>query len=140
MANNYYVYEHVVIPQDVTVQGIAYDARFVEWACTARERMLVENMAEEEIMAPAFLTGEVGIRYMIPVFLHDRLEVRVGVADYSRKSGRLRLIFRFVKKGHIQSLAEGFQNIFCYDRNRGERIPLPDSILEMADRYKETVP
>ncbi len=137
MANRYYVYEHVVIPQDVTLQGIAYDARFLDWACTARERMLVDNMAEEETQPPAFLTGEVGIRYMIPVFLHDRLEVRVGVADYTQKTGRVRLIFRFVKKGHIQSLAEGFQNLYCYDRNEGERIALPATFVEMAERYRD---
>ncbi len=137
MAEKYYIYEHVVIPQDVTVQGIAYDARFLDWACTARERMLVDNLGEEETEPPAFLTGEVGIRYMVPVFLHDRIEVRVGVVDYTRETGRVRLIFRFVKKGHIQSLAEGFQNLFCYDRQKGERAPLPDSFVQLAEKYKD---
>ena len=139
MASTCYVYEHVVIPQDVTVQGIAYDARFLDWACTARERMLVDNLAEEETQPPAFLTGEVGIRYLIPVFLHDWVEVRVWVSDYTRATGRVRLVFRFVKKGNIQSLAEGFQNLFCYDREKGERSPLPQSFVEMAERYKDTM-
>lgn len=137
MAKNYYVYEHVVIPQDVTVQGIAYDGRFLDWACTARERMLVDNMAEEEVQPSAFLTGEVKMRYMIPVFLYDRVEVRVGVGDYTRSTGRVRLIFRFIKKGHIQSLAEGYQDLFCYDRRVGERIPLPESFVEVAEKYKD---
>jgi acyl-CoA thioesterase FadM len=140
MAEKYYVYEHVVIPQDVTVQGIAYDARFLDWACTARERMLVDNLTEDETEPPAFLTGEVGIRYMIPVFLYDKVEVRVGVTDYYQDTGRARLIFRFVKKGHIQSLAEGFQNIFCYDRLKGERIQLPESFILLAEKFKDPAP
>ena len=137
MAENYYVYELVVIPKDVTVQGIAYDASFMDWACTARERMLVDNLADEETEPPAFLTGEVGIRYLYPVFICDRLEVRVEIAEYSEETGRVRLNFRFVKKGKTESLAEGFQEIFCYDRLKGVRVPLPEVFIKLAQKYKE---
>ncbi len=66
-----------------------------------------------------------------------RSAVRVGVTDYYQDTGRARLIFRFVKKGHIQSLAEGFQNIFCYDRLKSERIQLPESFINLAEKYKD---
>ena len=36
-----YVYEHEVTLRDATTSGIAYDGSYIEWACTARERMIV---------------------------------------------------------------------------------------------------
>ena len=49
-----YVYEHVVTPRDVTDQSLVYDESYVEWACTSRERIFVDNLDAR----PRFLVGE----------------------------------------------------------------------------------
>ena len=59
-----YIYEHMIIPRDVTDQSIAYDKSYIEWACTARERMIVEHLETR----PRFLVGETYLRYMTPAF------------------------------------------------------------------------
>lgn len=124
-----YIYEHVVIPRDVTDQSITYDESYVEWACTARERMIVEHLETR----PRFLVGESYFRYMSPAFLYDRLEIRVTVGDYNVDKGRVRLNFRFSNKASGQMLAEGYQVIFFYDWKSGKRIPIPGEFLKLTD-------
>lgn len=124
-----YIYEHVVIPRDVTDQSVTYDLSYIEWACTARERMIVENLE----IRPRFLVGETYFRYITPAFLYDRLEIRVTVNDYSIEKGRVKLDFRFSNKASGQMLAEGYQVIFFYDFQSGKRTPIPDEFLKLAD-------
>ncbi len=125
-----YVYEHVVIPRDVTTQSMAYDESYIEWACTARERMIAEHFETR----PRFLVGETHMRYITPVYLYDRLEIRVSVGYYSFEKGRAKLNFRFSNKANGQMVAEGYQVIFFHDFESGERIPIPDEFLKLADR------
>jgi len=49
-----YILEHMVVPHDVTDQSIAYDESYIDWACTARERMIFEHL-ETQVW---FLVGE----------------------------------------------------------------------------------
>ncbi|EEG77971.1 acyl-CoA thioesterase [Dethiobacter alkaliphilus] len=136
MAGNYYAYHHVVTPQDATVLGIAYDARYLDWACIARERMIVENGDLNQIEWPAFLTGEVSIRYLYPVFLNESVEVRVSIGDYSEEQGRARLIFRYVNKNG-RLLAEGHQIIFFVNHATGIRTSLPPTFVNLARQFSE---
>jgi acyl-CoA thioesterase FadM len=124
-----YIYEHVVITRDVTDQSITYDESYIEWACTARERMIVEHLESR----PRFLVGETYFRYMSPAFLYDRLEIRVTVGDYNVEKGRVKLDFHFSNKASGQMLAEGYQIIFFYDYKSGKRVPIPDEFLKLAD-------
>lgn len=124
-----YVYEHVVTPRDVTVQAIAYDESYVEWACTARERMVVEHLKAR----PGFLVGETYLRYLTPAYLYDRVEIRVTVGDYHVDKGRVKLEFRFSNKASGQMVAEGYQVIFFHDFKTGKRTPIPDEFLKLAD-------
>ncbi|MDY7042320.1 MAG: thioesterase family protein [Chloroflexota bacterium] len=130
-----YVYEHVVTPQDSTVLGMAYDGSYVEWACTARERMIIDNVDTTHFTWPGFLTGEIHLRYISPAFLNDRVEVRVNIGDVSPDKGRARLIFRFVNKASQQLLAEGYQVIFFANPTDGKRIPIPDEFLKVLDIF-----
>ncbi len=130
-----YVYEHVVTPQDATVQGIAYDGSYVEWACTARERMIIEHTDMTHFTWPGFLTGELYLRYISPAFLNDRVEVRVTIGEVTPEKGRARLIFRFVNKATQQLLAEGHQVIFFADPATGKRIPIPGELLKVLDTF-----
>jgi acyl-CoA thioesterase FadM len=124
-----YIYEHVVIPHDVTDQSITYDLSYIEWACTARERMIVEHLESR----PRMLVGETYFRYKTPAFLYDRLEIRVTVGDYNVEKGRVKLDYRFSNKASGQMLAEGYQIIFFYDWESGKRVPIPDDFLKLAD-------
>jgi len=124
-----YIYEHVVIPHDVTDQSVTYDESYIEWACTARERMIVEHLESR----PRFLVGETYFRYMTPAYLYDRLEIRVTVGDYNIEKGRVKLDFHFSNKASGQMLVEGYQIIFFYDYKSGKRIPIPDEFLKLAD-------
>ena len=124
-----YIYEHVVIPRDVTDQSVTYDKSYIEWACAARERMIVEHLESR----PLFLVGETYIRYITPAYLYDRLEIRVTVSDYNIEKGRVKLDFRFSNKASGQMLAEGYQVIFFYDFESAKRIPIPDEFLKLVD-------
>jgi len=124
-----YILEHMVVPHDVTDQSIAYDESYIDWACTARERMIFEHL-ETQVW---FLVGETYLRYITPAFLYDRLEIRVTVADYSIEKGRVKLDFRFSNKASGQLLAEGYQIIFFHDFKSGKHIPIPDTFLKLTD-------
>ncbi|MEW6375519.1 MAG: thioesterase family protein, partial [Thermodesulfobacteriota bacterium] len=89
-----YIYEHVVTPRDVTTSGIAYDGSYVEWACTARERMFVNHLDMSGFTPPWFLVGETYIRYMSPAYLNDRIEIRVTVEDHHIERGYAKLDLR----------------------------------------------
>jgi acyl-CoA thioesterase FadM len=124
-----YIYEHVVTPRDVTAQSIAYDESYIEWACTARERMIVDHLEGR----PRFLVGETYLRYITPAYLYDRVEIRVTVGDYNVEKGRVKLDLRFSNKASGQMVAEGYQVIFFHDFNSGKRIPIPAEFLKLAD-------
>lgn len=124
-----YVYEHVVTPRDVTAQAIAYDESYLEWACTARERMIVEHLESR----PRFLVGETYLRYLTPAYLYDRLEIRVSVGDYHVEKGRVKLDLRFSNKASGQMVAQGYQVIFFHDFKTGKRISIPEEFLKLAD-------
>ena len=124
-----YIYEHVVIPHDVTDQSITYDLSYIEWACTARERMIYEHLESR----PRMLVGETYFRYKTPAFLYDRLEIRVTVGDHNVNKGRVKLDYRFSNKSSGQMLAEGYQIIFFYDWESGKRVPIPEEFLKLAD-------
>jgi acyl-CoA thioesterase FadM len=136
MADNFYAYHHVVTPQDATVLGIAYDARYLDWACIARERMIVEHGDLRQIEWPAFLTGEVMIRYLYPVFLNESVDVRVSISDYSEEQGRAKLIFRYVNQNG-RLLAEGHQIIFFVNHATGKRTSLPPTFVSVAKKFAE---
>lgn len=137
MAGKFYAYQHVVTPQDATVLGMAYDAKYLDWACVTRERMIVEHADLRQIEWPAFLTGEVMIRYLYPVFLNEKVEVRVSIADYSMEQGRAKLLFRYVNQNTLRLLAEGHQIIFFVNHATGTRTSLPSSFLALAEKFRE---
>ena len=126
-----YAYEHVVIPRDVTTSGIAYDGSYIEWACTARERMFAQHLDVSEISSPWFLVGETYVRYMTPCFLNDRIEVRVTVGDHNVEKGYAKLDFRFTNKASNQLVAQGYQVVFFYDFKTGKRTPITKEFMKL---------
>jgi acyl-CoA thioesterase FadM len=120
-----YVYEHVVTPRDATTSGIAYDGSYVEWACTARERMMVDHLDMSEVPSPWFLVGETNFRFMSPAYLNDRIEVRVTVGDHHVEKGYAKFDYRFNNKKSGRLVAQGYQVIFFYDAKTGKRVPIP---------------
>ena len=124
-----YIYEHVVTPRDVTAQSIAYDESYIEWACAARERMIVEHLETR----PRFLVGETYVRYLTPAYLYDRVEIRVTVADHHVDKGRVKLDYRFSNKASGQMVAEGYQVLFFHDFTSGKRIPIPEEFMKLTD-------
>ncbi|MBM4351772.1 MAG: hypothetical protein FJ106_18005 [Deltaproteobacteria bacterium] len=119
-----YVYEHVVTPIDTTTSGIAYDGSYIYWACTARERMMVDHLDMSEAPSPWFLVGETNVRFMSPAYLNDRIEVRVTVGDHHLEKGYAKLDYRFINKTTGQLIAQGYQIIFFYDAKTGKRVPI----------------
>ena len=124
-----YIYEHVVTPRDVTAQSLAYDESYIEWACTARERMIVEHLETH----PRFLVGETYVRYMTPAYLYDRVEIRVTVGDHHVEKGRVKLACRCSTEACGQMVAQGYQIIFFHDFDSGKRIPIPTEFLKLLD-------
>jgi acyl-CoA thioesterase FadM len=126
-----YMYEHVVTPRDTVMSGFAYDASYIEWACTTRERMLIDHMDMSDMPPPWFLVGETNIRYMQPACLNDRVEIRLSVADYHLEKGYSRFDYRFVNKASGQLLAQGYQVIFFCDGKTGKRVPIPRDFAKL---------
>jgi acyl-CoA thioesterase FadM len=124
-----YIYEHVVTPRDVTDQSLVYDESYVEWACTSRERMIVEHLEAR----PRFLVGETYIRYMTPAYLYDRIEIRTTVGDTNVEKGRVKLEFRFSNKTTGRMVAEGYQVIFFHDLTTGKRMPVPEAFQKLTE-------
>ena len=124
-----YIYEHVVTPRDVTDQSLVYDESYVEWACTSRERMIVQHLE----IRPRFLVGETYMRYMKPAYLYDRIEIRTTVGETNVEKGRVKLEFRFSNKNTGAMIAEGYQVIFFHDLTSGKRIPVPEAFLKLTD-------
>jgi len=132
-----YVYEHVVTPRDATISGIAYDGSYIEWACTARERMMVEHLDMTQITSPWFLVGETYLRYMNPAYLNDRIEVRVTMGDHHVEKGYAKLDFRFMNKASGQLVAQGYQTIFFHDSKTGKHIPIPNEFMRLKTLGEE---
>jgi acyl-CoA thioesterase FadM len=132
-----YVYEHVVTPRDATTSGIAYDESYVEWTCTARERMMVDYLDMTQVWPPSCLVGETYLRYITPAYLNDRIEVRVTMGDHHVEKGYAKLDFRFVNKASDQLVAEGFQTIFFHDSQTGKRIPIPENFMRLKGLGEE---
>ncbi len=128
-----YVYEHVVTPRDVTTSGIAYDGSYVEWACTARERMFVDHLDMSEVTSPWFLVGETYVRYMSPIYLNDRIEIHVTVGDHHVEKGYAKLDFRFGNKASGQLVAQGYQTLFFHDAKTGKRVPIPKEFMKLLE-------
>ena len=129
--SNGYIYEHVVTSKDVTASGIAHDGSYIEWACSAREQMLVDHFYIGEVLPPRYLVGETYLRYMNPVNLNDRIEVRIGITDYNVEKGHAKLDFTFTKKASGQLIAQGHQVIFFFDRQTDNRVPIPDQFMKL---------
>jgi acyl-CoA thioesterase FadM len=128
-----YIYEHVVTPRDATTSGIAYDGSYIEWACTARERMFVDHLDMSEFPSPWFLVGETWVRYLSPAYLNDRIEIRVTVGDHNVEKGYAKLDFHFVKKGSSQLITQGHQIIFFHDPETGKRVPIPREFMKLME-------
>ncbi|OGP90816.1 MAG: hypothetical protein A2157_05025 [Deltaproteobacteria bacterium RBG_16_47_11] len=132
MTNGYF-YEHVVTPKDVTASGIAHDGSYIEWACSAREQMLVDHFYISEVPPPRYLVGEAYVRYMSPAYLNDRIEICIAVSDRNVEKGYAKLDFRFSRKASGQLIARGHQVIFFHDRQTGNRVPLPDEFMKLME-------
>ena len=129
--SNGYIYEHVVTSKDVTASGIAHDGSYIEWACSAREQMLVDHFYIGEIPPPRYLVGETYLRYMSPANLNDRIEVHIAVSDHNVEKGYAKLDFTFSKKASGQLIARGHQVIFFHDRQTDNRVPIPDEFMKL---------
>jgi len=70
---------------------------------------------------------------MSPIYLYDKVEIRVVVGDYNIEKGRAKLDFRFSNKASGRMVAEGYQVIFFHDFKSGKRVPIPDEFLKLAD-------
>ena len=128
-----YIYDHVVTPRDATASGIAYDGSYIEWACTARERMFVDHLDMSEVPSPWFLVGESYVRYLSPAHLGDRIEIRVTVADHHVEKGYAKLDFHFAKKAGGQLIAQGHQIIFFHNPETGKRISIPKEFMKLME-------
>jgi acyl-CoA thioesterase FadM len=132
-----YVYEHVITARDATTSGIAYDGSYIEWACTARERMMIDYLDMTQVWPPSCLVGETYLRYMKPAYLNDRIEVRVTMGDHHVEKGYAKLDFRFINKASNKLVAEGYQTIFFCDSETGKRIPIPKDFMRLKTLSEE---
>jgi len=128
-----YVYEHVVTPKDVTASGIAHDVSYIEWACSAREQMLVDHFYIGETPPPRYLVGEAYMRYVSPAHLNDRVEIRIVIGDHNAAKGYAKLDYRFSRKASGQLIAQGHQIIFFQDRQTDNRVPIPDQFMKLIE-------
>ena len=129
-----YVYEHVVTSHDATTSGIAHDGSYVEWACIARERMIINYVDLAGVPSPRFLVGETYVHYLSPLFLNDLVEVKVSVVDHNVEKGYQKFDYRFIKKESNQLIAQGYQVMFFYDFDSGKRIPIPREFLKLVGK------
>ena len=95
--------------------------------------MIADYLDVSGIPSPWFLVGETYIRYMTPVFLNDRMEVRVTVGDHNVEKGYAKLDFRFSKKTSGQLVAQGYQVVFFHDSKTGKRVPVPETFLKLVE-------
>ncbi|MBU0496029.1 MAG: thioesterase family protein [Chloroflexi bacterium] len=127
-----YEYKHIVTPRDVTMHGIAYDLAFLEWACTARERMIIERVGADHVQWPSILVGEVHLRYIHPAIPNDHVTIQVVVTDVEGEKGRARLVFNVTNTDTGQLLATGYQILFFADPETGRRVEIPAEFQALA--------
>ena len=128
-----YVYEHVVTPRDATTSGIVYDGSYIEWACTARERMMIDYLEMTQVWPPSCFVGETYLRYTKPAFLNDRIEVRVSMGDHHVEKGYAKLDLRFGNKASGQLVAQGYQTLFFLDAKTGKRVPIRKEFMKLLE-------
>jgi YbgC/YbaW family acyl-CoA thioester hydrolase len=118
---------------DTDAMGHVNNAKIVTYLETARMHFFAELLGARRVEDIRFIVGEVSCRYRIPVLLHDRVRVRMHVADLSRSSFRFRYDLVDPLDGRLFAEADTVQ--VMYDYATGRAIPLDAKFLDAVRDY-----
>jgi YbgC/YbaW family acyl-CoA thioester hydrolase len=118
---------------DTDAMGHVNNAKIVTYLETARMHFFAGVLGARRVEDIRFIVGEVWCRYRIPVLLHDRLRVRMHIADVSRSSFRFRYELVDPRDGRLFAEADSIQ--VMYDYAAGKPVPLDAKFLDAVRDY-----
>ncbi len=118
---------------DTDAMGHVNNAKIVTYLETGRMRFFAEVLGASRLEDIRFIVAEVSCRYRIPVLLHDRVRVRMHVADVSRSSFRFH--YELVDHADGRLFAEADTVQVMYDYATGRAIPLDATFLDGVRDY-----
>jgi YbgC/YbaW family acyl-CoA thioester hydrolase len=118
---------------DTDAMGHVNNAKIVTYLETGRMHFFAEVLQARRVEDIRFIVAEVSCRYRIPVLLHDRVRLRMHIADLSRSSFRFRYELLDPRDGRLFAEADTVQ--VMYDYAAGRPIPLDAPFLEAVRDY-----
>lgn len=122
-------FEKTVYLEDTNAFGNVYFARYFDWQGTAREEFFKQIMPDPKSLMESgikFITISASMEYQKEAVLFD--EIIINVKPTKVKITTFELIFRFIKKGNQEVIAEGRQKIGFADSS-GKVTAIPTQIL-----------
>ena len=118
---------------DTDAMGHVNNAKVVTYLELGRIRFFIDVMGAERVEDIRFILAEVSCRYRIPILLHDRVFVRMHIADVHRSSFRFRCELFDPRDGRVFVEAETVQ--VMYDYATGRPVPVASDFLARARDY-----
>jgi YbgC/YbaW family acyl-CoA thioester hydrolase len=118
---------------DTDAMGHVNNAKIVTYLETGRMHFFAEVLGARRVEEIRFIVAEVSCRYRIPVLLHDRVLLRMYVADLSRSSFRFH--YELLDPGDGRLFAEADTVQVMYDYAAARAIPLDAKFLNAVRDY-----
>lgn len=118
---------------DTDAMGHVNNAKIVTYLETGRMHFFAEVLQARRVEDIRFIVAEVSCRYRIPVLLHDRVRMRMHIADVSRSSFRFH--YELVDPGDGRLFAEADTVQVMYDYAAGRAVPLDAPFLDAVRDY-----
>ena len=119
--------------RDTDAMGHINNAVVVSYLEVGRVRFLVELFGARQVKDIPFIIAEVSCTYRLPIFLHDRVRIRMWITDVSRASYRFRYEIFDPGDGRVFVEAETVQVMYDYEAKRP--IPLDPAFAAVAREY-----
>jgi len=119
--------------RDTDAMGHVNNATVVSYLEVGRIHFLVELLGAKEVKDVPFIIAEVSCSYRAPIFLHDRVRIRMWITDISRSSYRFRYEIFDPGNGRIFVEAETVQVMYDYETQRP--VPLPPALVDVVREY-----
>jgi YbgC/YbaW family acyl-CoA thioester hydrolase len=118
---------------DTDAMGHVNNAKVITYLETGRMRFFAEVLGARRVEEIGFILAEVSCRYRIPILLHDRVIVRMHIADVSRSSFRFH--YELVDPADGRMFVEADTVQVTYDYAAGRPVPIDAALLAAVRDY-----
>lgn len=120
--------------KDTNIFGNVYFARYFDWQGMAREEFFNKIVPEPNFLLKKnikLITIEAYIKYLKEALLFDTIQIKVIPCNI--RNTTFELIFKYIKIGQDELIAEGRQKIGFTEDNK--IIPIPIEISKIGREY-----